>query len=76
MTYWIKELVAPDGYQNDPATALGYPVTIAAHGGSNESAPVLFENTPELQKITIIKYIDDTFVGDIGDGTLLDGLEF
>jgi LPXTG-motif cell wall-anchored protein len=81
VTYWIKELGSPEGYQNDAATAKGYAVKIEADGSSNEGDPVLFENTPLLQKITVLKYVkagsdNPVFIGDLSDDTLLDGTQF
>ena len=45
--YWIKETSPPPGYQNDPATAYGYSVTIETYGGNNAENPVMFKNTPD-----------------------------
>lgn len=55
VTYWIKELSAPPGYQNDPATATGYAVVIDEHGGDNEGSAVRFENTPTPGDFSFIK---------------------
>ena len=74
--YWVKEISPPPGYQNDSPTAYGYPVMINADGSSNIESPVTFRNTPLLQRITVLKYIDTVFAGDVSAGSLLDGTRF
>ena len=75
VTYWIKEVGAPTGYNNDSDTAIGYAVTVGTEGGSNEQSPVLFENSIMLQKITVVKSFMEVLVSNIGGG-FLDGVEF
>ena len=70
--YWIKEVGAPFGYQNDAATANGYAVTINGYGTNNESDPVLFENTPILQSINVVKQIEGSPAGTLLDGTMFE----
>ncbi len=54
--YWIREITPPSGYQNDPATVTGYPVTISEPGGSNSGSPLAFNNTPLPGSFTLYKY--------------------
>ncbi len=71
VTYTVTEVSPPQYYQNDST-----PVNIKVNepGGINSLSEAVFENTPILQKITVVKYIDSVDVASMNG--LLDGTEF
>ncbi len=71
VAYTVTEVSPPANYQNDSTPVT---ITVNSPGEINKLSEAVFENTPILQKITVVKYLDQVATSTLNG--VLDGTKF